>query len=121
MLVAIKCRDPLIRRKAVNLLYQSNRVEGPASSQFASGVVWKMIETEECNAYYARMGSMANLSLYDFGVQQASDVPERARVSHIRGETFNARLGIEVNCVKFEDDDSESMFHAGSIEYPNLS
>ncbi|KAI9669857.1 MAG: hypothetical protein M1831_006892 [Alyxoria varia] len=121
ILVATKCRDPLIRRRAVNLLDQQNRIEGPFATRFAACVIGKMIETEEEAASRARMSWMPGASFYECRVQQASDIPEFARVSHVRGDTSNPRLGIQVKCVKIGLDGEGHEFPRGAVRFPQLT
>lgn len=62
--VAGRCRDPTIRRAAINLLNQTNRMEGDLQGTTGSTILSKLIELEE----------------EGLAVSSASDVPETQRL-----------------------------------------
>lgn len=66
--VAHRCRDPVIRRKAISLLYATPRQEGIWNSILTARVAQRLMEIEE-----AGLGR----------IQSCSDVPEWARITGV--------------------------------------
>lgn len=61
--IAVRCRDPKIRRKAIEIMYAANRQEGFWNGRLAAYLVSRVVEHEELG----------------LEVQSSKDVPERAR------------------------------------------
>jgi hypothetical protein len=64
-LVGGRCRDPFVRREAINLLYLIRRREGVWSSLVAAMVLEKIMLLEECGLQ---------------GIREARDIPSAARI-----------------------------------------
>ncbi|KAK5065363.1 hypothetical protein LTR84_001201 [Exophiala bonariae] len=62
--IAGRCRDPIIRREAIDLLIQTNRMEGDLQGTTGSTILSKLIELEE----------------EGLDVSCASDIPETSRL-----------------------------------------
>lgn len=62
--VAGRCRDPIVRRQAIDLLVQTNRLEGDLQGTTGSTIISKLIELEE----------------EGLDVSCASDIPETSRL-----------------------------------------
>lgn len=65
--IACRCRDPMIRRRALHVLRMSSRHEAIYNGVLAAQIVQKVIASEEAG----------------FIVTSSSDVPSSARISHV--------------------------------------
>ena len=79
-IVGTRCRDPSVRRRALNLLAGHDRVEGAWDSQLVARIVHKIIEKEE--------GAVG------LPVTKASQIPEEARISHLEIDLVDRRATI---------------------------
>ena len=74
--VAVRCRDPIVRRKAIDVLYAANRQEGFWNGRLVAYLANQILEREERG----------------LKVRASSDVPEKARLQDIS-------VGFEDRCM----------------------
>lgn len=73
-LIALKCRDSVVRRRAIRLLASTDRLEGFQKSQHLAAFAEQVVVAEE-----RRARALMGLSLTDEGPLSATQVPEAAR------------------------------------------
>lgn len=78
--VGTKCRDPIVRRQALNLLLLGNRIEGDRLASIPGEILRVQIELEES----------------DVDVRSCKDVPESHRRRLLRGHQVFATRQIEL-------------------------
>ncbi|KAL9624388.1 MAG: hypothetical protein Q9160_001350 [Pyrenula sp. 1 TL-2023] len=87
-MAATRCRDPLIRRRAVSLLRQCNNRDGLWASNVVAPVAERIVQLEED----AALNQMIDDG--DIGViSKASQIPERCRIRLLHVQFGNSRQG----------------------------
>ena len=85
-LIATRCRDPNLRRRALQVLWQLPRQEGIWQSTGAAAIAQRWIEVEE-----EGLGT----------IQCASDIPEHRRVADVKTsvdvDTLSARIQLTLS------------------------
>jgi hypothetical protein len=87
-----RCRDPIIRRRALHLLYTCNRKEGIWDSRLAARVAQRILEVEEAGAI-PLPGQGSSDSSETVVVVCADQIPEYARVRELEVSFLSDRRG----------------------------
>ncbi|EXJ58472.1 hypothetical protein A1O7_05897 [Cladophialophora yegresii CBS 114405] len=103
LFTATKCRDPILRRKALQLLRQAPYRTGLWSSVASPGLVEKMIAVEEDGVHF---------SAYPVPSPSICPPPEERRIHHfaiVRGETSDGGRRLKVRLTKAAPDTMGSL------------
>ncbi|KAI9758660.1 MAG: hypothetical protein M4579_002908 [Chaenotheca gracillima] len=99
--VAVKCRDPTLRRRAVALLRSSSRHEGTWDGPTAASVAEKVIEIEE----------VAAAEIAERAVEYAGDVPEEKRVVGVYTKAEMDKSRVRLTLIFREPDEDGVGWH----------
>ncbi|EME43852.1 hypothetical protein DOTSEDRAFT_23975 [Dothistroma septosporum NZE10] len=80
-----KCRDPIMRRQAVDLLLQSNRIDGDRIASTPASIIQAQIKLEE----------------HDLVVKSSQDIPEDRRLKLVAGYQYFDRGHIKLMFVTY--------------------
>lgn len=136
--VATKCRDPLIRRRAVQLLKSSSRREGMWDSELAARIgIWiaSIEEREDLvddlrNGYLNSISTSGAPSARHSSVEFADDVPlgpggnarYDRRVSHVPSQMFKKTVPAEkrvmIKAIEFDLRDRKATIQLGTRNLP---
>jgi hypothetical protein len=86
--VAVMCRDPVVRRKAISILDSGNRQEGLWNGRMAARLANHILSQEESGLY----------------VRCAQDVPDNSRVRDIRVDFLGNRAAATLSFANAPDD-----------------
>ncbi|KAF2813711.1 uncharacterized protein BDZ99DRAFT_567463 [Mytilinidion resinicola] len=103
-LCATRCRDPILRRRAMELLLISRRREGVWDSVGAAGVGAEVCKIEEglCSSDWSGDGEDITVAVPPLGwVRSCKDIPEEWRVKEVQTTASIETRTIEVQFVRY--------------------
>ncbi|PNP51271.1 hypothetical protein FNYG_15908 [Fusarium nygamai] len=80
---SLRCRDPNLRRIAIDLLAKAPHVEGAWDGQLASAIVRRVMELEEGHTYEGYELEAGVMSPLEMGGSSLPTVPAAARVNNV--------------------------------------
>jgi hypothetical protein len=107
-----RCRDPVIRRRALHLLYTCNRKEGIWDSRLAARVAERIVEVEEAGAT-SIPGQCSSGGTDAVVVISAHQIPENARVRELEPSFLPDRRGT----IRYTKSTGGGCTHSSPSEY----
>jgi hypothetical protein len=114
-IVACRCRDPIIRRRAIALLLSYRRREGVWDSLGAGMVAAQCMKKEENldPDQPLDLDNVVDFLRRNTAVNKCSDVPESARVKeiHVAVKVVDGRIDLVYSMTTGEDSEEQQVFY----------